>query len=366
MTTTQSSRAAALLKRRRARRRLQPRRAAAQPGARRSPTAALAKPSPPTRSTASSRSTRDGAVTIYSGKVDLGTGVRTALTQIAAEELDLPLDHVTIVQGDTALTPDQGPTYGSLSIQNGGMQIRQAAATAREALSAQAAERLGVAPGARSVAEDGAVRPKAGGAGILRGPDRRRALRDQARSRKSPTKDPSDLHDRRQSGAARSTFPTRSPAASPTCRTSGVPGMLHGRVVRPPAIGAKLESVDEGSIAGFLALIKVVREGNFLARRGASANGRRSGARASSRHTGRTGRACPNRSSSGSTCAPPRSRKDEVTSNVGDAPRRLARAPAKTLSASYDFAIHTHGSIGPSCAVAEFKDGKLTSGPRRR
>jgi nicotinate dehydrogenase subunit B len=66
----------------------------------------------------------DGNVTVYSGKVDLGTGVRTALTQMAAEELDVPLDRVTVIQGDTALTPDQGPTYGSLSIQNGGVQIR--------------------------------------------------------------------------------------------------------------------------------------------------------------------------------------------------------------------------------------------------
>src|SRR5262245_25649913 len=63
----------------------------------------------------------DGNVTVYSGKVDLGTGVRTALAQIAAEELDLPVERTTIVQGDTALTPDQGTTSGSLSIQNGGM-----------------------------------------------------------------------------------------------------------------------------------------------------------------------------------------------------------------------------------------------------
>src|SRR3954470_9715568 len=62
----------------------------------------------------------DGRVTVFSGKVDLGTGVRTALTQMAAEELDVPLDRVTVIQGDTALTPDQGPTYGSLSVQSGG------------------------------------------------------------------------------------------------------------------------------------------------------------------------------------------------------------------------------------------------------
>ena len=84
-----------------------------------------------------------GHVTVYSGKVDLGTGVRTALTQIAAEELSVPLENIEIVQGDTALTPDQGITWGSLSIQAGGMQLRRACATAREALLGKAAEKLG-------------------------------------------------------------------------------------------------------------------------------------------------------------------------------------------------------------------------------
>jgi putative tryptophan/tyrosine transport system substrate-binding protein len=84
-----------------------------------------------------------GAVTVYSGKVDLGTGVRTALAQIVADELDVPFASVSIVQGDTALTPDQGPTFGSLSIQIGGVQIRNAAAKARSALIELAAAQLG-------------------------------------------------------------------------------------------------------------------------------------------------------------------------------------------------------------------------------
>ena len=86
----------------------------------------------------------EGNVTVFSGKVDLGTGVRTAITQIAAEELDVSMARVNVIQGDTSLTPDQGPTYGSLSIENGGMQIRQAAATARRALVRLAARRLHV------------------------------------------------------------------------------------------------------------------------------------------------------------------------------------------------------------------------------
>jgi nicotinate dehydrogenase subunit B len=85
----------------------------------------------------------DGRVTVYSGKVDLGTGVRTALTQIVAEELDVPMSDVSVTEGDTARTPDQGPTFGSLSIQNGGMQLRRAAATARRAILLRAALRLG-------------------------------------------------------------------------------------------------------------------------------------------------------------------------------------------------------------------------------
>ena len=102
----------------------------------------------------------DGQVTVYSGKVDLGTGLRTALTQIAAEELDVPLDRVTLIQGGTALTPDLGPTWASFSIQIAGMQIRQAAATARKALADIAAERLGE-PTTELRIEDGTI--KSGG-----------------------------------------------------------------------------------------------------------------------------------------------------------------------------------------------------------
>ena len=102
---------------------------------------------------------RDGIVRVYSGKVDLGTGTRTALRQIAAEELDVRFGQVDLVEGDTALTPDQGPTWGSLTIQIGGLAIRQAAATARRALLVQAAQRLGIATENLEV-KDGIVRSK--------------------------------------------------------------------------------------------------------------------------------------------------------------------------------------------------------------
>jgi CO/xanthine dehydrogenase Mo-binding subunit len=100
---------------------------------------------------------KDGRVTVYTGKVDLGTGTGTALPQFVTEELDVPLGRIVLVEGDTALVPDQGPTWGSLTIQAAGIQLRQAAATARRALLELAAGRLGVPPSALVVA-DGVVR----------------------------------------------------------------------------------------------------------------------------------------------------------------------------------------------------------------
>src|SRR6516162_6695144 len=107
----------------------------------------------------------DGTVTLYCGKVDLGQGLRIAMRQIAGEELGIGVDKIKYVEGDTALTPDQGRTSGSSGIARGGMQIRQAAATARKALIEIAAERLGAKPG-DFVARDGQVVPRSGGPGI--------------------------------------------------------------------------------------------------------------------------------------------------------------------------------------------------------
>jgi len=88
----------------------------------------------------------DGSVTIYSGKVDLGQGLRIAIPQMAAEELGVRVERIALVEGDTALTPDQGATAGSTGIMRGGVQIRQAAATARDALVGLASARSGKSP----------------------------------------------------------------------------------------------------------------------------------------------------------------------------------------------------------------------------
>src|SRR5262252_5744060 len=110
----------------------------------------------------------DGTATIFTGKVDLGTGLRIAVRQMAAEELGLPVEKVDLIEGDTLLTPDQGRTGGSSGLTQGGVGVRQAAATAREHLVSLGAERLH-RPASELVLADGQVRPQSGGAGIAIG-----------------------------------------------------------------------------------------------------------------------------------------------------------------------------------------------------
>ena len=142
----------------------------------------------------------DGTVTLFCGKVDLGQGLRIAIPQIAAEELGIGVDKIKFVEGDTALTPDQGRTSGSTGIQRGGMQIRQAAATARKALIDLAAERLNAKP-EDLVATDGEVRPKSRGHRyVLCKPDRRAPVRPQARSQ-GAAQGSRELYHRRQTAA---------------------------------------------------------------------------------------------------------------------------------------------------------------------
>jgi nicotinate dehydrogenase subunit B len=203
-----------------------------------------------------------GHVTVYSGKVDLGTGVKTALAQIAADELDVPLEYVTVVQGDTALTPDQGPTFGSLSIQIGGVQIRNAAAVARNALLELASTKLGAKPDELKIVSGIiSVGEKSVTYGELIGGKSFSLTVDHKMPPK--TKDPKDF---KVVGTSihRLDIPAKVTGSFTYMQDFRVPDMLHGRVVRPPAIGAKLESVDEASISGIPGIVTIVREGNFL------------------------------------------------------------------------------------------------------
>lgn len=298
-----------------------------------------------------------GIVTVYSGKVELGTGVRTALAQMIADELDVPIAMIDLIEGDTALTPDQGTTSGSFSIQNGGVQIRQAAATAKSALLDEAAKQLG-ANKKDLIVTDGAISNRSGGKSVtyadLIGGKQFALKLDPA----APTKKPADF---KLVGKpiARRDIPDKTTGRFTYMQDFRVPGMLHGRVVHPPAIDAKLESVDEDSIKNISGVIKVVHEGNFLAVVTQNEWSAIKGAK-QLKATWSKSETLPDQKKLWEHVRATKVVKNEVTSNIGDTAAAMA-GEGRKLSASYDFAIHTHGSIGPSCAIAEFKDGKLTS-----
>jgi len=301
---------------------------------------------------------RNGTVTVYSGKVDLGTGVATALRQIVAEELDVPLRSINLVQGDTALTPEQGTTWGSLSIQIGGMQLRNAAATAKAALLEEASKRL-AAKKEDLKAVDGVI--SAGNKRISYGEligSKSFALKlDHAKP--AAGKDPKD-YKLVGKPVPRVDLPDKVTGHFTYVQDFRLPGMLHGRVVRPPAFGAKLESVDESSIKDVAGVVKVVRQGNFLGVVAQSEWGAIKAAQELKASWSKS-ETLPDPAKLWDVVRATKVVKEEVTSNVGNSAEAIGKEGAKTLKATYDFAIHTHGSIGPACAVAEFKDGKLTS-----
>lgn len=299
--------------------------------------------------------TRDGHITVYSGKVDLGTGVRTALTQIVAEELDVPMSHVSLVEGDTALTPDQGVTSGSLSIQNGGMQLRRAAATARRAVLRRAAARLRQDISTLSLHE-----------GVITAKNGRRLpigeFVDGTTLAIDITKDVQEKSPHAYTIVGKSVprldIPDKVNGRFTFMQDFKLPDMLHGRVVRPSGFGATLVSYDESSVADIPGIVKVVRINNFL---GVVAKSEWSAIKAAQQLavTWSKWEGLPDQSRIWQHVRSTPVVRDDVTSRAGDSRSALASTTSK-LAATYEFAIHTHGSIGPSCALAVFAEGKLT------
>ncbi len=295
-----------------------------------------------------------GKVTLYTGKVDLGTGIRTALAQMCAEELDVPFNNVSLVTGDTALTPDQGTTWGSLTIQSAGMQIRNASATARNALLDEAAKKLNTRREDLTISD-----------GIISGGGKKityaQLIGGKAFSlkvdEKAKAKDPKDFKLVGKS-VARVDIPDKITGKFTYMQDHRVPGMMHGRVIRPPAYGATLESVDESSIKDIPG-VRIVRDKNFL---GVVAGSEWNAIRAAQQLKANWSQAStlPEQAKLWDHVRHTKVVQDQVTSNTGSTKDELA-GDSKKITATYDFAVNLHGSIGPSCAISEFKNGKLTS-----
>lgn len=296
----------------------------------------------------------DGSVTVFSGKVELGTGVRTALAQIVAEELDVPLARITMVMGDTARAPDEGYTAGSQTLQSGGVALRQASAEARQTLLGLAADRLG-APTAQLTVKDGIVT-------VQSDPTKRVAYSDLIGDRhfnrtvsgKAPLKNP-DTYTVVGASVPRVDIAAKITGGAAYLHDFTVPGMLHGRVVRPVGIGATLQSLDEGSVKGLPGLVQVVRNGNFV---GVVAEREEQAIRAAQqlKVMWQPATTLPKMDDLYASIRA-QSPSDKVVATRGDVDGAL-RGAAKTLRATYRQPFQMHGSIGPSCAVADVRQDK--------
>ena len=289
--------------------------------------ATLGKPVDPTEVDSFLAVHADGSVTVYTGKVDLGTGLRIAIRQMAAEELELPVERVSLVEGDTALTPDQGGTGGSTGLTRGGVEVRQAAATAREALRKMTSADL--AGGKRFNLK---VDPKA------------------------PLKDPKTYKVVGQP-VLRPEIPFKATGRHPYVQDFTMPGLLHGRVIHPPAAGAKLLSVDESSLRA-IPDVRVVRIENFL---GVIAKDEWAAVRAARelKATWGEGPALPGSEALDVYVRQSAIDRDDAVVNRGNSATAMASA-AKKLSATYYWPNQGHASLGPSCAVADVRDGGAT------
>jgi nicotinate dehydrogenase subunit B len=304
--------------------------------------------------------TEEGSVFGFNGHVDLGTGIRTALAQIVAEELDVAVDRVTMVLGDTERTPDQGPTIASETIQITAVPLRRAAAQARAMLLAAAAERLATPAGQLSVM-DGMVSSAAGSISygdLLVGQSLRADLADSV-----PVKDPASYRIVGQP-VPRTDIPAKAVGSFTYVHDIRVPGMLHGRVVRPPYLGHDsgpfvgrcLVSVDEASVSDLPGFVAVVTHGDFvgvIAEREEQADAAMRALRVVWK---------PFTPGVDLSDVDQALRRQPFTRRIllqkGDVDAALANA-ATRLDRSYSWPYQMHGSIGPSCAVADHAPGRL-------
>ncbi len=298
----------------------------------------------------------DGSVTVFTSKVELGTGNMTALAQMVAEEMDVPMESVTMVGGDTALTVDQGATNSSMSIQGAGLQLRQAAATARDALRRLAEQKFGkgsqivFANGKATVA--GAPDRALSYAALLHGERLELALDPHA-----PLKEPRDY---RLVGKPlqRDDIPLKVTGEFVYIHDFRVPDMVHARVIHPDAYGAQVVSIDETAARTIPGYLQTVRKGNFVAVVARTEWAAIKASRAL-KVTWSAWSGLPEQSHIYETVRELKVQERATIDHTGDVDKALASG-SKVVKASYNWPLQTHGSIGPSCAIARFADGKLT------
>jgi nicotinate dehydrogenase subunit B len=300
----------------------------------------------------------DQTVTVFTGKAELGQGILTALAQIAAEELDVSFDKIRMVSADTSRGPDEQYTFGSQSLEQSGGAIRAAGAEARGLLLAAATRRFGVR------AEELQVR-----SGTIIAADGRRAtfwelakesaglLKGEIALAAAPKK-PGDYAIVGRS-VNRIDLPGKLTGAPSYVQDMRLPGMVFARVVRPPRYGARLLAFDEAAVRAGAGVVAVVSDGNFLAvaaMREEQAIAARD-ALASSARWSDDAVQLPDRTNLRAELQKLRAETIVVGSAGQSEP---VPGQAKRVSAEYSRAYLSHAAIGPSCAVAWLKDGRMT------
>ncbi len=312
----------------------------------------------------------DGTITVFTSKVELGTGVETALAQMVAEELDVPFQRIKMDSGDTAKTIDQAVTAASRTLERGGPQLRQAAAAARQELLKLASAKLAV-PVEKLTVEDGVVKAadqpahKISYGDLVGGRHFDVTITatgtgwDLKVAPEVRAKDPKEYKIVGTS-VARVDLPGKFTGEFTYSQDVRIPGMLHGRVVRPPVVNSKPGRVDESSIQHIAGVIKVVQEGGFV---GVVANTEWSAIQAA--RTLKVTWSTPSTQLPGNVDAVydylrnTKSFRDQILVNRGNPEAALSQA-TRTFQATYRWPFQLHGMIGPSCAVADVRGDQAT------
>jgi CO/xanthine dehydrogenase Mo-binding subunit len=300
------------------------------------------------------RINREGTVTVFPGKVEIGQGILTALAQIVAEELDVTYGRIRLAPADTTYSPDEGMTSGSQSITDGGVALRYAAAEARDLLLQRAAARLGVSLEQLSVT-DGVITARSGGNVTYWDLVSDDLLAREATGEIAPK--PASLHTVIGTPAPRRDIPAKITGVPIYVHDLDPPGLLHGRIARPPSYEARLAGVDEAEARALPGVVAVVRDGSFL---GVVAEREEQAIRALTRlkRIARWDESTILPETTDPRFLLKETTEDQVISEKRD-DAAAARA-AKTLEAEYTRPYIAHASIGPSCAVARFEGGRYT------
>ena len=291
----------------------------------------------------------DGRITVFTGKAELGQGIKTAILQIAAEQLAVDMDAIELVTADTARTPNEGYTAGSNSMKDSGTAIMHAAAQAREILIAAGAKRLG-APAETLTAARGEIRTRDGKRISYGALVQDELLHVRAAPQSKLTAD------RRYMGkpVQRVDIPAKVTGGAAYVHDLRLPDMVHARVVRPPSYGAKLQAVEAEPVARMAGVLKIVRDGSFLAvvaaREWTAVQALRAlRARAQWQETAQL--------PSDIYATLPRLKSQDTV--IAGADTQMPQG-ARILEAEYRRPYQLHGAIGPACAVARYENGALT------